>query len=161
MVLNLKLAALLSTLIGSTVILFWRRREARSPVTLAKIIAPPLGMSTGFSMFAYAPMRIPVSWALTAMAIGAVLFAVPLVRLSRLVIRENAIYLQHSRAFLLVLGVLVLFRLGLKNYIEQYLTVFQTGSLFFCLAFGMIVRWRVGMVAQFRKLQEELRAHRG
>ena len=34
----------------------------------------------------------------------------------------------------------------------------QTGALFYLLAFGMIVRWRAEMYAQFRRLQAAPRA---
>ncbi len=36
---------------GVIAVIMWRLREARSAVSLRKIMIPPLGMATGFSMF--------------------------------------------------------------------------------------------------------------
>jgi membrane protein CcdC involved in cytochrome C biogenesis len=41
--------SLLAAGAGAVVIIVWRLREARTAVSLRKIIIPPLGMATGFS----------------------------------------------------------------------------------------------------------------
>lgn len=130
----------------------WRVRETTRPVTVKKIVIPPLGMSTGLFMFVYPPTRVPVSWALFSFAIGAAVLSYPLIKTSALTRRGDTVFLQRSPAFLWILVGLVAIRLGARSYVEQHVDTLQTGSLFFLLAFGMIVRWRVGMFLDYRKL---------
>ena len=59
--------------------------------------------------------------------------------------------LLKGTLLLILLGLLVL-RLLLHNYIGHLLPPRQTAALFFVLAFGMILRWRVGMFLRFRRL---------
>lgn len=143
---------IIMSLLGAAGIIVWRLRETTRPVTLRKIVIPPLGMSTGLSMFAYAPTRIPLSWAAAAFAVGVLFLSYPLVKTSRLVRQGDVIFLQRSRAFLWILLGLVAVRFAARVYVEQHLSTFQTGSIFFLLAFGMIVRWRVAMLREYRSL---------
>jgi membrane protein CcdC involved in cytochrome C biogenesis len=146
------LAVVLTSLLGAAAIIVWRLRETTRPVTARSILIPPLGMSTGFGMFAYAPARIPATWALSAFALGAGLLAYPLIKSSRLVRDGDAIFLKRSRAFLGILLGLVAVRIAAREYVGQYLSPVQTASIFFVLAFGMIVRWRFLMYMEYRRL---------
>jgi membrane protein CcdC involved in cytochrome C biogenesis len=139
-------------MVGAVAVFVWRMRETRRPVTARKILIPPLGMSTGFAMFLYAPARIPLSWAAGAFATGVLLLAVPLVRSSRLILRGDQVMLERSKAFLWILLGLVAVRLAGRAYVEQYVSPMQTGAIFFVLAFGMILRWRATMWLQYRAL---------
>lgn len=123
-------------------------------MTARTILIPPLGMSTGFSMFVYPPTRIPLLWGLSAFLIGAALLAYPMIKTSRLVREGDVIFLKRSRAFLGILLGLVAVRFAAREWIGQYISPIQTGSIFFVLAFGMIVRWRALMYLEYRKLQE-------
>ena len=147
---------LLGTLIGSSAVLAWRVRETRTPVTARKILVPPLGMSTGFLMFLAPPTRVPVAWGLAAFLAGALLFAYPLVRTSTLARAGDDIVLKRSKAFLWILLGLLAIRLAARDYVEQYIDAVQTGSLFFLLAFGMLLPWRVAMYLRYRALRGEL-----
>lgn len=80
------------------------------------------------------------------------MFAIPLVRTSRLVRQDDRVLVQRSRAFVVILLGLVAIRFGLRTWIEQYISPLQTGALFFLLAFGAIVRWRVAMLREYRRL---------
>jgi membrane protein CcdC involved in cytochrome C biogenesis len=146
------IAVVVSSLVGAAVILAWRIRETSRPITARKIVIPPLGMSTGFGMFAYAPTRIPLWWGLSAFLAGALVLAVPLTKTSQLTRHGDVILLRRSKAFLWILLGLVGVRLVARSYVEQYVNPLQTGALFFVLAFGMILRWRVLMFLQYRKL---------
>jgi membrane protein CcdC involved in cytochrome C biogenesis len=141
-----------AAILGFIVILLWRIREGQTPVTARKILIPPLGMATGFSMFFVPLFRIPWLWALYAFLIGALLLAWPLVRTSRLHRVDGQIMMHRSRAFFIVIVLLALIRLLARNYVGRYITLEQTAGLFFVLAFGMIVRWRVQMYRQYRQL---------
>ncbi len=149
--LPLALVALV-TLAGAAAMLAWRVREARTPVSTRKIVVPPLGMSTGFLMFLAPAARVPWAWASAAFAVGAIVLAIPLARTSRLVRTGDVVWMQRSRAFLWILLGLVAVRTALRAYVEQVVTPLQTGALFFVLAFGMIARWRLGMLVEYRRL---------
>lgn len=140
------------TIAGAIAMLTWRAHEARRAVTVRSIVIPPIGMSTGFSMFAVPATRVPVLWGLAAFALGAAVFAIPLTRTSRLVREGDQVLVQRSRAFVAILLGLVAVRFALRTWIEQYISSLQTGALFFLLAFGAIVRWRVEMLVAYRRL---------
>ena len=61
--LPLKEMSLVASLAGASAVLVWRVQEGRTAVTLRKILIPPLGMATGFSMFVVRDFRIPLAWA--------------------------------------------------------------------------------------------------
>jgi membrane protein CcdC involved in cytochrome C biogenesis len=135
-----------------TAVLVWRVREGRTAVTLRKIIIPPLGMATGFCMFLAPPFRIPLSWALAAFAMGALLLAWPLLRSSKLVRDGEAVMMKRSNAFFLIVIALAVVRLAARSYLDTVLNLNQTAALFFVLAFGMILRWRLQMLFEYRQL---------
>jgi len=149
---NLKLLSLVSSVVGAAIVMLWRVSETRSPISVRKILIPPMGMATGFGMFLVPVFRIPWTWALDAFLLGALVFAYPLVRTSRLVREGDQVMLQRSNAFLAVLLVLAGVRIGARGYLDQILSVQQTAALFFILAFGMILRWRARMYLQYRAL---------
>ena len=142
----------LATLIGAALVLAWRFRETRRPVSSRSILIPPLGMSTGFSMFLMHDFRVSWAWALGAFAAGALLLAVPLMRSTRLARQGDTIVMQRSRVFLGILLGLVAIRLLLRNYVAHVLPARPTAGVFFILAFGMIVRWRAWMWVEYQKL---------
>jgi membrane protein CcdC involved in cytochrome C biogenesis len=51
-----------------------------------------------------------------------------------------------------VILALAAIRLLARGYFDSILTFRQTGALFFVLAFGMILRWRVSMLLEYREL---------
>ena len=149
---ELPIASFGAALIGTVAILAWRVRESRRPVSLKSLIIPPLGMSTGFSMFAVPAFRIPLMWGLAAFVLGAFVFAYPLVSTPQLTVEDGLIMMRRSRWFLVVILALAAVRLGLREYISSIISVQQTAGLFFVLAFGMIVRWRTTLLMEYRRL---------
>jgi membrane protein CcdC involved in cytochrome C biogenesis len=123
---------------------------------MRKIVGPPLGMSTGLSLFLVPEARVPWTWAAAALLLGALVLAIPLARTTALVRRGDVVVMQRSRAFLWILLGIVVVRLALRTYVEQILSPMQTGGLFFLLAFGMILRWRVTMLLAYRRLTRPL-----
>jgi membrane protein CcdC involved in cytochrome C biogenesis len=144
------------SLFGLAGVMAWRIREGRTAVTVRKIVIPPLGMSTGFCMFIVPAFRVPWLWALTAFLAGAILLAWPLVVTSRLILEDGVIKMHRSSAFFAVIVVLALVRFLARSYLDSVMTIEQTGGLFFILAFGMIVRWRLRMLREYRALTAEL-----
>jgi membrane protein CcdC involved in cytochrome C biogenesis len=141
-----------SAIVGFFAVLAWRVREGRSAVTMRKIIIPPLGMATGFCMFVLPAFRVSWVWALGAFVLGALVLAYPLVRTSRLTLVENEVMMHRSASFFAVIVALGVIRIAAHSYLDTYISVQQTAGLFFVLAFGMILRWRLSMMLQYRRL---------
>ena len=140
------------SILGLAGVLIWRVREARGAVSTKKIVLPPLGMATGFSMFVVPAFRVPWIWGSIAFVIGAIALAYPLLRTSRLVRQGDVIMMERSHAFFTVILVLFAIRLLARGYFDKLLTVEQTGALFYLLAFGMILRWRAKLFFAYRAL---------
>ena len=140
------------SVVAAILVLASRLRETRRPINARRILMPPIGMSTGLFMFVYPPTRIPLAWGLAATAAGALLFSYPLARSSRLTRQGGEILLERSRAFLLILLVLVAIRFLARSYVEHAVSPMQTGSIFFLVALGMIVPWRIFMYREYRQL---------
>ena len=83
---------------------------------------------------------------------GAIGLAYPLLRTSRLVREGETVMAQRSHAFFAVVILLAGIRIAARGYLDTVLSVQQTASLFFILAFGMILRWRTQMFFQYRAL---------
>ncbi len=152
MLISLKEMSVLSSVVGAGVVMAWRVREGRSAITARKIIIPPLGMATGFCMFFAPPFRIPLLWAACAFLLGATALAYPLLKTSRLEREGNDIMMRRSGAFFSVVVVLAVIRILAHTYIDRYIDIRQTGALFFILAFGMILHWRLRMYFEYRRL---------
>ena len=148
----------LVSLIGLAGVMAWRIREGRTAVTIRKIVIPPLGMSTGFCMFIVPLFRVPWAWAGIAFLLGAILLAWPLLATSRLILENGIIKMQRSGVFFTVIIVLALVRFVARSYLDSVMTIEQTGGLFFILAFGMIARWRLRMLMEYRALAAMLAA---
>jgi membrane protein CcdC involved in cytochrome C biogenesis len=144
--------SILVSLGGLLAVTMWRLREARSAVSLKKILIPPLGMATGFSMFVMPAFRIPWTWAGLSFLIGAAALAWPLLLTTRLERRGDAVMMKRSSAFLAVLLVLAAIRFLARGYLDTILTGQQTAGIFFILAFGMIVVWRAKLLLDYRRL---------
>ncbi len=145
-----------STVVGTLGILAWRIKEGQTPVNRKKIIIPPLGMSTGFCMFFSQRMQVPMEWAGIAFALGALVFAWPMILTTHLHKDNNgSIWMKRSPAFILTILVLAGIRFGLRDQLEHYVTFFQTGALAFICAFGMIVHWRLHVLRRFNQLRNE------
>ncbi|MGC5325662.1 CcdC family protein [Brevibacillus sp. SYSU BS000544] len=127
-----------------------RLRATKKPVSAMKIIAPPLFMSTGFAMFHFPEVVTSISYDLVAFCMGT-LFSIPLILTSKFEIVNNEIYLRRSKAFVGILLTLFAIRLLVKIYVGDVFTPLQTAGLFFVLAFGMIVPWRVAMFITYRQ----------
>jgi membrane protein CcdC involved in cytochrome C biogenesis len=149
---TLPLTSLGAAVLGTLAILAWRVRESRRAVTVRSIVIPPLGMSTGFSMFLAPAFRVPWTWGLLAFVCGAVALAYPLLASSSLTREGDAIMMRRSNSFIAVILALAAIRLLLRSYVGTIISPTQTAGLFFILAFGMIVRWRTWMLFEYRKL---------
>jgi len=150
--LPLRELSLLTSLVGASAVMLWRVQEGRTAVTQKKILIPPLGMASGFCMFLAPDFRIPLLWAVCAFLLGATALAYPLLRTSRLVRDGDIIMMQRSNVFFAVVIVLAAIRILAHGYLDKFVDVKQTAALFFVLAFGMILHWRLRMYLEYRRL---------
>jgi len=105
-------------------------------------------------MFLVPAFRVPLLWALAVFCIGALVLAYPLIRTSRLAYHDDGetVMMRRSAAFFIVVIVLAVVRFAAKDYLDRFISMEQTASLFFILAFGMILRWRLSMLMEYRRL---------
>lgn len=132
-----------------------RMKSAKKPVSAKKIILPPIFMSTGALMFIFPVFRVTPIEIVEAVAVG-LLFSTLLIKTSKFEIRDNDVYLQPSKAFIYILVGLLVIRIIAKLVLSSTIDVGQLGGMFWILAFGMIVPWRIAMFINFKKIQQQL-----
>jgi len=142
----------------ATLMIFVRLKASKKPASVKKIILPPIFMSTGALMFLAPEFRIGWQQVIEALTLG-VVFSFVLIKTSKFEIKGEAIYLIPSKAFVFVLVGLLVVRTGIKVLIGSYVTLGETSGIFFLLALGMIVTWRLAMLFKFKKLEKQLFRH--
>ncbi|MBU9720158.1 MULTISPECIES: CcdC family protein [Bacillaceae] len=132
-----------------------RMKSMKRPANVKKIMIPPIAMSTGFFMFLYPPTRPTLLEVGEAFIVGAI-FSLILIKLSSFEIRDNDIYMKRSKIFpFLLIGLLAL-RLVFKLVLGIHFEYEVLAGMFFILAFGMILPWRIAMLMKFKKVEKEL-----
>lgn len=137
-----------------TLALIVRSKAAKKPVTSLKIILPPLFMSTGALMFIFEEFRVSPIQVVEALVVG-MLFSIILIKTTNFERKDGAIYMKRSKTFLFILLGLLIVRLVGKLLLSSTIDVGELGGMFWILAFGMIVPWRIGMFAKYHKLTQE------
>ncbi|ASK63437.1 hypothetical protein CFK37_15375 [Virgibacillus phasianinus] len=136
--------------------IFVRMKSAKKPASVKKIILPPIFMSTGALMFVFPEFRIGLSQVLEALLVG-VVFSILLIIGSKFEIKENDIYLIPSKSFIFILIGLLLLRIVLKLAVSGSISLYETSGMFFLLAFGMIITWRIAMLIKYKRLEKQLK----
>lgn len=134
--------------------IFIRSRSAKKPASVKKILLPPLFMSTGAFMFVFPFFRVSPPQIAEALAAG-VIFSVVLIWTSKFEKREGEIYLKQSKAFIFILVGLLLVRLVAKVILSSTIDIGELAGMFWILAFGMIIPWRLAMYLQFKKIVDK------
>jgi len=136
--------------------MFVRMKAMKTPTNAKKILIPPVAMSTGFLMFLYPPVREITSLeVIEAFAVG-LLFSMILIKTSAFEIRGKAIYMKRSKAFLFILLGLLVVRIAFKLALGIYFEYEVIAGMFFILAFGMILPWRIAMYVKFKEVEQQL-----
>ncbi|WP_188804538.1 CcdC family protein [Sporolactobacillus putidus] len=151
------MAAIIGLLIGILMagsVIVIRLKASKKPTNAKKILLPPLFMSTGFLMFIEQSTWIPYWEVIVAFLIGT-FFSLFLIKTSRFELQGDDVYLKRSKAFAFILIGLLVLRTIMKLVLEQSVSLPQTASFFFILAFGMILPWRLTMYIMYRKLAKE------
>jgi membrane protein CcdC involved in cytochrome C biogenesis len=150
-------------IIGSTVaavvmgtfVMTIRARSAKKPASAKKIILPPLFMSTGALMFVFEYFRVAPLQIVEAIGVG-IVFSTVLIWTSRFEVKNGDIYLIQSKAFIFILIGLLIVRLIAKFILSSTIHVGELSGMFWLLAFGMIVPWRIAMLMKYKKLEKIL-----
>lgn len=136
--------------------IFFRLKVAESPTSTKRIILPPIFMSSGAFMFLIPAFRVPFTQVIEALLVG-VLFSILLIKFSIFEIKDGEIYLIPSKAFAFILFGLLFIRIVIKIIIGSHISLGETSGMFFLLAFGMIISWRLAMLYKYKKLEKRLK----
>ncbi|MFX3674840.1 MAG: CcdC family protein [Paenisporosarcina sp.] len=147
-------STVLAVIMGSIVMTI-RAKASKKPANAKKIILPPLFMSTGALMFVFEFFRVHPLQILEALVVG-LLFSTVLIWTSKFEVRDGDIYLKQSKAFVFILIGLLAIRLIAKLILSSTIDVGELSGMFWLLAFGMIVPWRIAMLIQFKRLEKTL-----
>ncbi|WP_226034851.1 CcdC family protein [Aquibacillus saliphilus] len=147
-----------STVIGmimAVLMVFIRLKASQKPTGVLRIILPPLFMSTGALMFLFPFFQVSLEQALEAIIVG-VIFSIFLIKTSNFEKRQGQVYLIPSKIFIVILIGLLIFRIIIKLIVSQSIPVGETSGMFYLLAFGMIISWRIAMLIKFYKVKKSL-----
>ncbi|CDQ39910.1 MULTISPECIES: CcdC family protein [Virgibacillus] len=149
----------IATTVGAAIMavsmIFIRLKAAKKPASVKKIILPPFFMSTGALMFLFPVFQISWYQVVEAIAVG-MICSIFLIKTSKFEIRDQDIYLIPSKSFIFILCGLLIFRIAVKVAIGSHISVGETSGMFFMLAFGMIVTWRLAMLYKYLQLEKQL-----
>lgn len=134
--------------------IFVRSKSAKRPVSVKKIVLPPIFMSTGALMFIFEEFRVAPLQIVEATAVG-LLFSIILIKTTNFEIRSHDIFMKRSKAFPFILFGLLFIRLIGKLVLSSTIDVGELGGMFWILAFGMIVPWRIAMLIKFKQLENK------
>jgi membrane protein CcdC involved in cytochrome C biogenesis len=148
------LSTAIAIFMGFLVIII-RMKASKHPVNAKKIILPPIFMSTGALMFIFPYFRVTPMEILEAFSVG-MLFSILLIKTSKFEIKDQQIFLKRSKAFAFILIGLLVVRIVAKLILSSSIDVGQLGGMFWILAFGMILPWRIAMFVQFKKLHSQI-----
>ncbi|MEW9502501.1 CcdC family protein [Jeotgalibacillus marinus] len=141
----------IAAVIMGLVVLMIRMKAAKRPVSAKKIILPPLFMSTGALMFIFPYFHVTPLEVAEALLVG-MIFSVLLIKTTKFEVRDEGIYMKTSKAFPFILMGLLVVRVIMKLILSSTIDVGALSGMFWILAFGMIVPWRIAMYLQYRKL---------
>ena len=105
-------------------------------------------------MFLFPFFRVTGAQIIEALVAG-IVFSTVLIWTSKFERRDGEIYLKQSKAFIFILIGLLIIRIIAKLVLSSTIDVGALSGMFWILAFGMIVPWRIAMYIQFKKLQQE------
>ncbi|MGN7386562.1 CcdC family protein [Sporosarcina sp. SAFN-015] len=132
-----------------------RTKAAKRPISPKRIILPPLFMSTGALMFLFEEFRVPFPQVIEAICVG-LLFSVVLIITTNFEEKDDKLYVKKSKAFIIILFSLLIIRFVAKLILSSSINVGELGGMFWILAFGMIVPWRIGMLVKYYKLKNSI-----
>lgn len=139
----------------ATTMIIIRAKVARQPTSTKRIILPPILMSTGTLMFIFPQFRVETYQIIEALVIG-MFFSIFLIKFTKFEIRNDKIYLIPSKLFIFILFGLLIIRLIIKLIIGSTISFGETSGLFYLIAFGMMITWRIAMLIKYYQLKSKL-----
>lgn len=130
---------------------FVRVKASARPTNAKKILIPPLAMSTGMIQFLIPAFRLTWLEVGEALIVG-LIFSVFLIKTSNFEKRDGEVYLSRSKAFFIVVFALLAIRTIMKAFLGDGVNIFATGGLFYLIAWGMIVPWRIAMYQKYKQI---------
>lgn len=103
-------------------------------------------------MFFFEEFRVPWPQVIEAVFVG-MLFSIVLIKTTNFEEKNEKLYVKKSKAFLFILFGLLVVRFVAKLILSSSIDVGELGGMFWILAFGMIVPWRIGMLVKYHKLK--------
>lgn len=107
-------------------------------------------------MFLLPIFRISMLEVLEVLVVGA-LFSIFLIKSTTFEIRQDKIYVIPSKAFIFILIGLLIVRLIIKQIIGSTISFGETSGMFFLLAYGMILTWRLDMLVRYIQLERKVK----
>lgn len=147
------LASIMAVFMGIGVI-FVRQKASKSPLSVKKILIPPVMMSTGALMFVFPYFRLSATEILEALIIG-LIFSVLLVVTTKYEQKDDQLFVKPSKWFIGILLALLIIRTSLKSILSMTISPGEIGGMFFLLAFVMIVIWRLSMFIKFKEFKKQ------
>lgn len=147
------LASIMAVFMGVAVI-FVRQKASKRPLSIKKILIPPVMMSTGALMFVFPYFRLSYTEIFEALVIG-LIFSVLLVITTKYEEKDDELYVKPSKWFIGILFALLIIRLSLKSILSMTISPGEIGGMFFLLAFVMIVVWRLSMLIKFKQFKKQ------
>ncbi|WP_079709544.1 CcdC family protein [Paraliobacillus ryukyuensis] len=152
----LVIATVIIGLIMASTMIIIRAKVAKRPTNTKRILLPPVFMSTGAFMFVFPQFRVSTLEIAEAILVG-MFFSIFLIKSTDLEIIDQEIYLKPSKYFIAILVGLLIVRLGLKWIVGSHISLGETSGIFFLLALGMIVTWRIAMYFKYRRLMQNVK----
>lgn len=140
--------------------IFVRAKAAKKPTSIKKIILPPIFMSSGAVMFLFPEFHLSFLEVVEALSLG-VLFSYLLIKTTKFELRGKDVYLIPSKAFIFILIGLFIIRMIIKMIVGAHISFGETSGMFFLLAFGMIISWRIAMLVKFYRLKRNMQKEKG
>ncbi|WP_213810227.1 CcdC family protein [Jeotgalicoccus sp. WY2] len=148
------LIASIGAVIMGIVVIFVRKHASKTPLTLKKIIIPPVMMSTGALMYIFPYFRLSWIHIAETIVIGAI-FSVVLIITTKYEVKNSELYVRQTKAFPVILMGLLLARIALKYIFSLNTTPGEIGGMFFLLAFVMIGIWRLSMFIKHNDFKKQ------
>lgn len=137
------LASIMAVIMGIAVI-FIRKRASKVPLTMRKVVIPPVAMSTGALMYVFPYFRLTSFEIIEAVSVGLV-FSIVLILTTKYEERDHELYVKQSKWFPVILVTLLVLRIVYKSILSISISPGEIGGMFFLLAFVMIAMWRASM----------------
>ncbi|MBO1004607.1 cytochrome c biogenesis protein CcdC [Pseudogracilibacillus auburnensis] len=132
-----------------------RIKTAQKPTSVKRIILPPIFMSSGALMFIFPAFRLGYIQIFEALIVG-IIFSIFLIKTTTFEMKQQQIYLIPSRSFIFILFGLLGIRIVIKLIVGSTISFEETSGMFFLLAFGMIISWRIAMLYKYIQLKNKV-----